>query len=76
MAGCRIRLIEDAFKKLDVDGSGVATAEDVSKKYDYKKHPKYQTGQFTQKQVYEEFLKTFDSPTDPDSKVRFLLFGY
>ena len=69
MSASRLRLIDQAFNKLDADGSGIITVTDIGKNYDYKKHPKYQTGQFTQKQVYEDFLKSFDSPNEPDSQV-------
>lgn len=32
-------------------------------------HPKYRNGEWSEKQVFLEFLKNFDSPDDPDGKV-------
>ena len=37
--------------------------------YNARKHPKYESGDWTEKQVFEEFLRKFDSPNDPDGKV-------
>ena len=37
--------------------------------YNAKKHPKYLNGEWTEEQVFLEFLKTFDSPNDPDGTV-------
>ena len=34
-----------------------------------KKHPKVANGKLTEEQAFAEFLKTFDSPDDPDGKV-------
>lgn len=32
-------------------------------------HPKYMNGEWTEEQVFLSFLKSFDSPNDPDGKV-------
>ena len=37
--------------------------------YNARKHPKYVNGEWTEKQVFEDFLKSFDSPNDPDGVV-------
>ena len=37
--------------------------------YNARKHKKYENGEWTEKQVFAEFLKKFDSPNDPDGKV-------
>ena len=37
--------------------------------YNAKKHKKYENGEWTEKQVFAEFLKKFDSPNDPDGIV-------
>ena len=37
--------------------------------YNARKHPKYVNGDWTEDQVFQEFLKKFDSPNDPDGIV-------
>ena len=37
--------------------------------YNARKHPKYVNGDWTETQVFEDYLKSFDSPNDPDGKV-------
>lgn len=37
--------------------------------YNVKEHRDYRNGKKTEKQVLEDFLKSFDSPNDPDGKV-------
>ena len=38
--------------------------------YNAKKHPKVANGKWSEDDAYAEFLKTFDSPNDPDGTVR------
>lgn len=37
--------------------------------YNARKHPKYVNGDWTEDRVFEEYLKSFDSPNDPDGIV-------
>ena len=37
--------------------------------YNARHHPKYKNGEWSEKQVFQEFLKSFDSPDDPDGIV-------
>ncbi len=37
--------------------------------YNARQHQKYRNGDWTEEQVFLEFLKTFDSPNDPDGVV-------
>ncbi|CAD5120125.1 DgyrCDS8702 [Dimorphilus gyrociliatus] len=59
MSDGRIKLIEKAFQKLDVTGDGVITIEDLKRQYEYKKHPKYISGEWSANRVYKEFLNNF-----------------
>ena len=34
-----------------------------------KDHPKFKSGDWTADQCFAEYLKSFDSPNDPDGKV-------
>ena len=69
MSNSRITIIDKAFKKLDKTGDGVVTIEDLQGTYNPREHKNFREGKWTEKQVFEAFLKTFDSPNDPDGKV-------
>jgi len=69
MRKCRRDLVMMAFKKLDRTNTGEITIDDLRGVYSAKYHPKYMNGQWTEEQVFLEFLKTFDSPNDPDGIV-------
>lgn len=56
----RLAAIRDAFKKLDVDESGVVTVEDIRRLYNCAGHPKVVSGEMTEEEVYRQFLDTFD----------------
>ncbi|ELT98026.1 hypothetical protein CAPTEDRAFT_204572 [Capitella teleta] len=60
MSKNRTDMIKKAFVKMDKTGDGVITTEDLEGIYDVKQHPKYQSGQWTKKQCFAEFLKAFD----------------
>ncbi|XP_064625670.1 calcyphosin-like protein [Lineus longissimus] len=66
MSDSRIKLINAAFDKLDKSGDGVITPADMKGIYNARKHPKYLNGQWEEKQVFEDFLKTFE----PDESQR------
>lgn len=65
MSSCRKNLILQAFRKLDRDGSGEVTADDLKGVYNGKKHPKYISGEWTEDQVLQEWLKSFNGPGRP-----------
>jgi len=65
-------MIKKAFAKLDVDGSGEVTTEDLQKIYNVKNHPKYQSGEMTRKQILQEFLNNYQAGPK-DEKVRSLI---
>eukprot|EP01139_Manchomonas_bermudensis_P009846 Amastigsp_a339628_1865.p1 type:complete len:215 gc:universal Amastigsp_a339628_1865:662-18(-) len=65
----RMRLVDAAFNKLDANGSGTITVEDVARMYDPRHHPKYVSGEWDAEKVFLQFLKSFDSPADPDGTV-------
>jgi len=77
MSVCRKELVMKAFHKLDRDGSGAITAEDLKGVLNPKKHKKYATGEWNEEQVIQEWLKSFDGSGRPhDGKVfnRFYFF--
>ncbi|XP_066038440.1 calcyphosin-like protein [Chamaea fasciata] len=69
MSNAREEIIMQAFQKLDKTGDGVVTIEDLRGVYNVKYHPKYLNGDWTEDQVFRDFLNHFDSPHDKDGKV-------
>ncbi|CUT99606.1 calcyphosin protein [Echinococcus multilocularis] len=69
MPKCRVDLINQAFMKMDRSRDGYITAEDLRGVYNCKFHPKYRNGEWTEEQVFEEFLRKFEAPAEIDGKV-------
>ncbi|KAL5965685.1 Calcyphosin-like protein [Taenia solium] len=70
--------VKEIFELLDRDGSGhidfdefleALRAEDLRGVYNCKFHPKYKNGEWTEEQVFEEFLRKFEAPSEIDGKV-------
>ena len=60
MNPARVRLVNQAFDKIDIDDSGELDYEDIKDTYNAKKHPAVLEGRKTERQVLEEFLSTFE----------------
>lgn len=56
----RQKIVEQAFKKLDKDKSGIIDLDDIRGVYNAKMHPEVTTGKKTEDQILTEFLKTFE----------------
>ena len=69
MSKYRLDIIELCFNKADRTGDGVITVEDMKKFYNATKHPKYTSGEWTERRVFQEFLNTFQQD-EKDDKVR------
>ncbi|XP_031563642.1 calcyphosin-like protein [Actinia tenebrosa] len=69
MNDSRTGVVMQAFNKADKTGDGVITVKDLKGVYNVRNHKKYQSGEWDEKRCLEEFLKNFDSTTDPDNKV-------
>jgi len=65
----RRKLVAMAFNKMDKDGSGHITIDDLKGVYDVTKHPKFRSGEWTEDQILDKFLAAFDTPDDYDGKV-------
>jgi len=77
LAGDRLAMVQQAFKKMDKDGSQVIDLADAKGVYDASKHPDVIEGKKTAQQVTTEFLKGFERGTTKDGKVTFKEFaGY
>ncbi len=68
MSDARLALIDKAFKIMDKSGDGIITVEDLMNVYDVSKHKKFVSGEWTKKQVLQEFLNSFQAG-DKDEKV-------
>ena len=71
MSNHRKSLIQQAFNKLDRDGSGVVTADDLKGVYVASKHPKYLSGEWSEEQVFQQWLNSFNGPTNFSGEVRY-----
>lgn len=69
LTGSRLKVVEQAFAKADKTGDGVLTSEDLRKVYNAREHKKYQNGEMTEKEVFEEFLRNFEPNDEKDGKV-------
>jgi hypothetical protein len=65
----RRSLVEQAFRILDKDGSGIVDGDDIARNYNAKQHPDVLSKRRTEKQVLEEFLSTFEKGGTIDGKV-------
>jgi len=57
----RAALVDQAFAKLDKTGDGMVTLEDLLGVYDGSFHPKFKSGEMTQKDVLNEFMAQWDT---------------
>jgi len=71
MSKARQKLIRMAFNKLDRTQDGQVTVEDLRGVYDARHHKKYKNGEYTEDQVFQEFLTSFDTPGEADGVVTY-----
>lgn len=57
----RVNLCKQAFRKIDRDGSGVLTIDDIRGVYNAKMHPDVKAGKKTEDEVFMEYLETFEA---------------
>jgi hypothetical protein len=62
-------LIEIVFNKLDKDGSGIITTDDICETYDTSRHPDVISGRRTPHAVLADFLNNFDVGGNRDGMV-------
>ncbi len=64
LSDARLDLINQAFDKMDRLGTGEITVEDLRGVYSAEYHPKYQSGEWTEDQVFQHFLQQFGGNED------------
>ena len=55
----RQAIVDKAFLKFDRDGSGHIDRNDLHGVYDVSMHPKFQSGEMTEDEIFNEFLSNF-----------------
>jgi Ca2+-binding EF-hand superfamily protein len=64
LQGCmnqrRIEIVKKAFSKLDRDGSGLVDSKDIAGLYNASRHPLVLSGEKSEMQVLDEFLRAFE----------------
>ena len=56
----RYALVQQAFSKIDFDGSGLVSRDEIDAVYDPSNHPDVLAGKRTSKEILTEFMATFD----------------
>ena len=59
MSAKRIYIVQQAFRKLDIDNNGTITISEIASLYNTKYHPDLISGKKTEKQILSEFLSHF-----------------
>ena len=72
----RIDLINQAFIKLDKNSSGKIEIADLKGIYNVTKHPKFLNGEWSEEQILQKFLDTFDTKGAADGTVSFIILNY
>ena len=56
MNATRIEVVDKAYGKMDANGDGHVTMDDVRKEYNVDSHPKFISGEMTADQIFASFM--------------------
>ena len=57
----RLSFIRQAYQKLDINGDGLVTLDDIARIYDVSQHPDVMSGKKTTEEAYREFMSLWDT---------------
>lgn len=57
----RLRMVALAYEKLDKNGDGRVTLDDIAQIYDASKHPEVKAGRMTEEQVFNQYMSMWDT---------------
>lgn len=57
----RLKLVAQAYEKLDKNKDGRVTLDDIAKTYDASKHPEVRAGRMSEDQVFRQFITMWDT---------------
>ena len=61
LSDSRVGFIRQAYNKLDINGDGTVTLDDIARIYDVSQHPDVMAGKKTPEEAYREFMSMWDT---------------
>lgn len=61
LSASRVSFIRLAYNKLDINGDGQVSLDDVARIYDVSQHPDVMDGKKTPEEAYREFMSMWDT---------------
>lgn len=69
MAKRRIKIVKEAFARLDTSGDGVATIDELERLYDPSQHPDVLAGRLKPRDALLEFMRVFEDAHAQDGTI-------
>ena len=70
MSEARKRLIHEAFSKINRNGDKYVDISDIQGVYNCREHPKFKSGEWTEKRCLFEWLRKFDDGRDNEHNIK------